>query len=157
MKTSRWIAIAGVVATTAGVPAALHASGERAAANARLTAALTPREVVRKPVFKKRFRIPTGRFTATLVNPTAERPTLRWRLTYTKLTAMAFSAHIHRGKPRRIGAIIINLCGPCRTGQRGSLRISKYAAKSIMTRTAYVEVHTKENLKGELRGQIKLG
>ena len=154
MRKWRWIALVAVVTIPAAVPAALNASADSASATTRtLTATLTNRDVVRRPVVK---RATTGRFTATLVNPTARRPTLRWRLTYTKLRSMAFAAHIHRGKARRNGPIATNLCGPCRSGQRGSTRITRYAARAILSRTAYVEVHTKTNLLGELRGQISL-
>ena len=69
---------------------------------------------------------------------------------------MAFAAHIHRGRPRRNGPIVTNLCGPCRSGQRGSTQITRYAARSILAGLGYVEIHTKTNLLGEMRGQIRL-
>ena len=96
-----------------------------------------------------------GAFTATVTeNGTAR--TLRWKLTFQGLSGKAMAAHIHKGKAGVAGAVIVPLCGPCRTGQTGQLKISTNAADALERGLAYVNVHTTKNAGGEIRGQVKL-
>ena len=66
------------------------------------------------------------------------------------------AAHLHKGKPGVAGAVIVPLCGPCRSGQTGQVRVSHDTADVLEQGRAYVNVHTTRNAAGEIRGQVKL-
>jgi hypothetical protein len=96
-----------------------------------------------------------GTFTATAVELQNARARLSWRLTFTKLTGRAAAAHIHIGKAGKAGGVMAGLCGPCRSGQRGTVTITQRQLRTIRAGGAYVNVHTARNAAGELRGQLK--
>jgi hypothetical protein len=96
-----------------------------------------------------------GAFTATVTSSGSTR-TIRWKLTFTGLSGKATAAHIHKGKPGVAGAVVVPLCGPCRNGQTGQVKVSKDTADLLEHGRAYVNVHTVKNAAGEIRGQIKL-
>lgn len=81
---------------------------------------------------------------------------LTWHLTYANLTGRATGAHIHLGKPGTAGPVTAALCGPCKTGQRGSVVLKPAAWKAVLTGGAYVNVHTAKHAAGEIRGQLRL-
>jgi Cu/Zn superoxide dismutase len=96
-----------------------------------------------------------GTFTASYVeNSTGA--VLTWTLNYSRLTGNALAAHIHKGKKGVAGAVIVPLCGPCKNGQKGTAKISKAVISALESGGAYVNVHTKKNQAGEIRGQIKV-
>ena len=97
-----------------------------------------------------------GLFSAGLTKKAAG-GTLAWRLTFHGLTGGAIAAHVHMGKPGKAGPVAVALCGPCRTGQRGSAKINTRTVKALLGGTAYVNVHTAKNPGGEIRGQIAKG
>ena len=95
-----------------------------------------------------------GRLTGTST-ATGTGATLRWRLTFKGLTGEAVAAHVHEGRPGQNGRILARLCAPCRTGASGTVEVSGHPARTALNRNnAYVEIHTKRNPKGELRGSI---
>ena len=96
-----------------------------------------------------------GVFTATVTESGSTR-TLSWKLTFRGLSGKAVAAHIHKGKAGVAGAVIVPLCGPCKTGQTGKVRVSNDTADVLERGGAYVNVHTAKNAAGEIRGQIKL-
>jgi hypothetical protein len=81
--------------------------------------------------------------------------TIAWTLSFKNLTGRAAAAHIHRGKVGKAGPVLVSLCGPCRSGQKGKAKISKAVAAAIKSGGTYVNVHTARNAAGEIRGQIK--
>ncbi len=83
--------------------------------------------------------------------------TLAWRLTFHGLTGKAIAAHVHFGKRGKAGPIAVALCGPCRSGQRGSAKLNARTVSALLGGGAYVNVHTPKNPAGEIRGQIKKG
>jgi hypothetical protein len=91
----------------------------------------------------------TGRFTADLVGNR-----LTWRLTFSKLTGPAAAAHIHVGAKGKSGAVLVALCGPCRSGRKGTVKLSPMATRDIEKGLAYVNVHTAKYPEGEIRGQL---
>jgi hypothetical protein len=112
---------------------------------------------------KSRFEVPkpagvpaaaTGRFTGTAVEQENDRARLTWRLTFSKLSGRALAAHIHIGKAGKAGGVMVGLCGPCRTGQRGTATITHTQFATIRAGRAYVNVHTAKNQAGEIRGQL---
>jgi hypothetical protein len=106
-----------------------------------------PRQVVPTPAA-------TGRFTATLTDISETQRRLVWRLTFAHLSGAALAAHIHRGARGVSGPIVIPLCGPCRSGAHGSIVVRDPLASALDEGGMYVNVHTKTNPAGEIRGQL---
>jgi hypothetical protein len=96
-----------------------------------------------------------GTFTATVVE-SATGVSLRWKLTFSRLSGKVAAAHIHRGGRGAAGPVLVGLCGPCTSGKTGRAVITKAVSELIERGRAYVNVHTAKNAKGELRGQVKL-
>lgn len=83
--------------------------------------------------------------------------TLKWKLTFAKLTGPAMQAHIHRAAKGKPGAIVVPLCAPCKNGQTGTSTISSALLKDFAKHLLYVNVHTAKNPNGEIRGQLAKG
>ncbi len=139
------------------IGAALFVAGLAIAAQQRDTYRLTAN-------LKARFEVPkpqsvpagaTGLFSGTAAEQANDRARLTWRLTFSKLSGRATAAHIHAGRVGRAGGVIVALCGPCRNGQRGATSISHAQLRSIRAGRTYVNVHTRANAAGEIRGQVK--
>src|SRR5581483_3234556 len=96
-----------------------------------------------------------GSFTGTYVE-NGKGATLTWKLTFGGLTGPALQAHIHMGKPGQSGNVIVPLCAPCKSGQTGKVKINETVINALEKGKAYVNVHTKKNLPGEIRGQVKV-
>jgi CHRD domain-containing protein len=90
-----------------------------------------------------------GAFTATLSGST-----LKWKLSFGHLTGAATAAHIHMGAKGKAGPVIVPLCGPCKSGVNGTVKVSAAVIKAIEGGGAYVNVHTAKNPNGEIRGQV---
>lgn len=97
----------------------------------------------------------SGLLTAT-VTESGSSITLAWKLTFEGLTGRAVAAHLHKGAKGKAGPVLVALCGPCRSGQTGRLKLSESASSAIEKGGAYVNVHTPRNAAGEIRGQLKL-
>jgi hypothetical protein len=91
-----------------------------------------------------------GTFTGTLKGNK-----LTFKLTFSGLSGPASAAHIHLGKPGKPGAVLVPLCGPCRSGVSKTMTVSKKAHDAIERNGTYVNVHTAKNAAGEIRGQVK--
>jgi hypothetical protein len=118
-----------------------------------LKASLSARAEVPRPT-----GVPAGA-TGTLTGRAVElvpggRARVTWRLTFRRLSGRAIAAHIHAGKRGRAGAVLVPLCGPCRSGQRGTATIRGAQLRTIRAGNAYVDVHTARNEAGEIRGQL---
>ena len=119
-----------------------------AATGATLTAAKE------RPKPKGNVKRARGTFTAT-VKKEGDQGVVTWRLTFSRLTGRGIAAHIHRGAPGRAGPVIVPLCAPCRTGARGRVTVSAAVLNALETGRAYVNVHTRKNQAGEIRGQLR--
>jgi uncharacterized cupredoxin-like copper-binding protein len=131
MKGKLTVALAGAAATPTRYTAKLNASQERPRPQATPAAA-------------------SGTFTATLSGKT-----LKWKLTFAHLTGAARAAHIHLGATRTSGAVLVPLCGPCKAQTSGTRKITTSTIRAMAAGKTYVNVHTKKNPKGEIRGQIR--
>jgi hypothetical protein len=122
------------------------------AITATISTALSSRQEVPRP--KGNVKRATGSFTATLakLGPTG---TVAWRLRFSKLTGRAIAAHIHVGRVGRAGPVAVALCGPCRSGQRGTANLTAATLAALQAGRGYVNVHTPKNPGGEIRGQIR--
>ncbi len=83
--------------------------------------------------------------------------TVSWRLTFLGLTGKAAAAHIHLAKPGKAGPVAVALCGPCRSGIRGTAKVNARTRAALLGGGAYVNVHTAKNPAGEIRAQILKG
>ena len=119
-----------------------------AATGATLTAAKE------RPRPKGNVRRARGTFTATVKRQGTE-AVITWRLTFSRLTGRGIAAHIHRGAPGRAGPVIVPLCAPCRSGARGQVTVGAAVLNALETGRAYVNVHTRKNQAGEIRGQLR--
>jgi len=117
------------------------------------TAALNSRQTVPRA---KGTKVASGAFTGTLKVETKYNGILTWKLTYKRLTGRALSAHVHLGAVGKPGKVITPLCAPCKSGAHGRAALSRAVTAAIASGKTYVNVHTKKNPAGEIRGQIKI-
>jgi hypothetical protein len=122
------------VAVVANVKSALRAAQER-------------------PKPKGSVRRAKGTFTATITR-SGTTGVIAWQLTFSKLTGRATAAHIHSGVRGKAGPVIVPLCAPCRSGARGRATVDASVLDALEAGRAYVNVHTRKNPQGEIRGQI---
>jgi hypothetical protein len=122
------------VSTVANVRTALRASQER-------------------PRPKGKVRLARATFTATVMK-SGSSAVVTWRLTFSRLTGRAVAAHIHSGVRGKAGPVIVPLCAPCRSGARGRATVDETVLSALEAGRAYVNVHTKRNPRGEVRGQV---
>jgi hypothetical protein len=97
----------------------------------------------------------TGVFTAKAVELANDKARVTWKLTFSHLSGKAIAAHIHLGKTGKAGPVALALCGPCRSGQKGSGLLTHAQFAKVEAGAAYVNVHTAKNAGGEIRGQLK--
>jgi hypothetical protein len=155
MRTLKWVVGAAVMTTlfTAGTLAGLSGvtRGEESAATVSLKATLNAAQEVPKP--RTGAGAAGGTFAAGLVR-SATGGKLSWRLTFKGLSGPAVASHVHLGKRGTPGAVAVTLCGPCRSGVRGTAKLNLKTVRALLAGTAYVNVHTKRNPAGEIRGQV---
>ena len=137
---------------TAGVWTGLSGAGQgvQGATNMSLTAKLDASQEVPKPSEGTGAR---GTFTAGLVRSSSG-GNLSWRLIFSGLSGKATASHIHLGRRGKAGAVAVPLCGPCRSGARGTAKLNGKTVTALLGGTAYVNVHTAKNAAGEIRGQV---
>lgn len=126
--------IRGQVAAVAAVKTTLRASQER-------------------PKPKGKLANAKGSFTATVAR-TGSSGVITWRLTFRKLSGPAIAAHIHSGARGKAGPVIVPLCAPCRSGAHGKATVDSSVLDALESGKTYVNVHTKKNPAGEIRGQL---
>ena len=144
-----------VALLAAGAVCALAAAAlSLAAARSTIwTAALSSGQEVPKQVVRNTAA--HGLFKATLTGTT-----LKWKLTYAKLTGPATAAHIHMAPKGKPGSVVVPLCGPtpkCTSGMTGSATLSTSVISAFKKHLLYVNVHTEKNPNGEIRGQLARG
>jgi hypothetical protein len=113
----------------------------------------TLRAAQERPKPKGKVRRARGTFKAT-VTRSGDSGVITWRLTFSRLTGRAIAAHIHSGARGKAGPVIVPLCSPCRSGARGRATVDASVLDSLESGRSYVNVHTKKNAAGEIRGQI---
>jgi hypothetical protein len=106
-----------------------------------------------RPRPKGKVRRATGTFTATITR-SGSSGTISWRLTFSRLTGRGVAAHIHSGARGKSGPVIVPLCAPCRSGTRGTKTVDASVLNALESGRTYVNVHTKKNPAGEIRGQL---
>jgi hypothetical protein len=101
----------------------------------------------------------SGVFSGTLTM-VGRKGTFLWKLSFKNLSGRAMAAQVQLGAPGRSGPVAIPLCRRCTVGAHGSYT-GPIGANAALVRAlthggAYVNVLTKKNPKGEIRGQIKV-
>jgi hypothetical protein len=155
--------IAATAAVVVGVAAGLAAAGGSGVSGTREATKVEPGSYRIKTTLSTKLEVPrpkgttkgTGTFTGTLKVVRANKATLSWKLTFARLSGPAIAAHVHLGAPGKAGKVVVPLCGPCRSGRGGTKSVSAAAAAAMIAGKAYVNVHTKANPKGEIRGTVK--
>ena len=138
--------VVGAAAVVLGVGALAFASGTSTVWTAPLSSG---QEIPKQAVKDANAH---GLFKATLSGTT-----LKWKLTFSKLTGPATAAHIHMAKKGVAGAVVVPLCAPCTSGQTGSATLSAAVTTAFKKHLLYVNVHTAKNPAGEIRGQLAVG
>jgi hypothetical protein len=126
-----------------------------AVGTARLTAQMDARQVVpSKP--KGNVAHATGTLTGALIGSGGAPWKLSWHVSYRGLDNPALViADIHYGKPGKFGPIIVRLCGPCKSGQKGIIKVRSTWVPAIRSGSSFITLITGKNPNGEIRGQIK--
>jgi hypothetical protein len=94
-----------------------------------------------------------GSFSGTLTKSDSG-TVLNWQLSFGGLTGDAIAAHIHIADRGSAGPVVVPLCSPCTSGATGTANINATVLEAIQNDRAYVNVHTKTNPAGEVRGQV---
>lgn len=92
-----------------------------------------------------------------LFKGTLSRTTLKWKLTFAKLTGPATMAHIHMAARGKVGDPVVTLCTPCTSGVTGTATLTAAEVSALKKHLLYVNVHTDKNPAGEIRGQLAVG
>ena len=145
--TSGALAVTVIVALAMAVAALASSSSRPLATTTKKTnetyrAGLSAGAEVPKPTGTKSGA--AGSFKLSLIEAN-DTYSIAWTLTFKNLTGKAIAAHIHKGKAGKAGPVLIALCGPCRSGQKGKARVSKSVSSAIENGSAYVNVHTSKN------------
>ena len=106
-----------------------------------------------RPKPKGKLNRAKGTFTAT-VSRSGSTGVITWTLTFSKLSGKATAAHIHAGARGKAGPVIVPLCAPCRSGAHGRTTVNESVLNALESGRTYVNVHTKKNPAGEIRGQL---
>jgi hypothetical protein len=120
----------------------------------KVSATLTVKQEVPKQVVKAPNA--TGGFSGSYVEH-GKTATLKWKLTYSRLSGPATAAHIHLGARGVAGNVIVPLCAAnCHSGMTGKSPITSKIIAQMKAGKTYVNVHTAKNQAGEIRGQVKV-
>jgi Cu/Zn superoxide dismutase len=106
-----------------------------------------------RPKPKGAVRRAKGAFSVTITKR-GSTAVLVWRLTFSRLTGKAVAAHIHSGARGKAGPVIVPLCAPCKNGARGRATVGASVLDALQSGRTYVNVHTRKNPAGEIRGQL---
>ena len=134
--------------TAAAALAAVGLAGGAPNAVTKLGAKLTAAQELPRPAGAARA---TGAFQA-VMRPNGQ---FSWSLTYRYLTGSAVAAHVHIGRRGKVGPPIVTLCTQCGFSAAGTTLIPRKFRGAVLYGGAYVNVHTRKNAKGEIRGQIR--
>lgn len=146
MKQATYVLATLLAVVAAGSAIAAPTDGTRSTKTTKLTAFLTVNQSIPAP----KGAHGTGTFTATVTGTT-----IKWRMTFKGMTGAVGAAHIHAALAGKANpAPAVALCGPCKSGQSGSVTASAAVLKQILGGGTYVNLHTQANAAGEIRGQI---
>jgi CHRD domain-containing protein len=79
---------------------------------------------------------------------------LQFKLTFNKLSGPATGAHIGYGKKGKPGNFSLAICAPCPNPTVNTLGLNPALTQAFKSGLLYVEVVTRKNPNGEIRGQL---
>ena len=79
---------------------------------------------------------------------------LSWTLTFSHLTGRPTVTGLNKGVRGVNGAAFKTLCRGCSSGAHGMVMLTASQLDTLKRGGAYVNIHTKRNSYGEIRGQI---
>jgi hypothetical protein len=100
----------------------------------------------------------SGTGTANLTYNSATR-VVTWSITYSGLSSDATMAHFHDGAEGKNGKVVVWLSKkgqPVSSPITGQAKLTAAQAKQFTSGSWYINVHTKNNPAGEIRGQVVL-
>jgi hypothetical protein len=150
-RTASALAVAAVVATFA-VANAASANAPRLHATLDAHHVITPKNEPWKPPAS--VANAHGTLTGTLGGSSGRR--LSWRITYSGLGSSPVKiADVHFGPAKQFGPILFRLCNPCKSGQRGTKKLTRDQIQTIKAGMAWVTVITGKYPNGVIRGTIR--
>jgi hypothetical protein len=127
-------------------------------ADRQFQASLDPRQVV-SPAGPPTSNVPAGLNSASgmftgVLDTRSKR--LSWHLTYTGLGRPAVAiADIHYGKRGQFGALLVRLCGPCRSSSpSGVAQVPPARVPALESGASWVTLITESYPNGAIRGQV---
>ncbi len=157
------VALACLVAATAALADGYYGNGATSQSTARTQSTASKETYSFKATLNSGQEVPHPKAPAgaagTFVAKSTESGStvsFHWVLKFHGLSGKAMAAHVHLGKKGKSGAVLVPLCGPCRNGQSGTVKIKSSVEDSLEKGLTYVNVHTAKNPAGEIRGQVKL-
>jgi hypothetical protein len=139
------------VAVVAALVVAAGAQAARNDSTLKITAKLNASTEAPRPNVD--VRNAGGAFAATLT-PTKKGYTMDWRISFSKLSGPASSAYVHMGAKGKFGPALFYLCSPCKPGAHGTAYASPSEVDMMVGGKTYVNIRTKKNPSGEIRGQL---
>jgi len=80
---------------------------------------------------------------------------LSWKLTYSGLSGPATAAHFHGpAEPGKNAGVAVPIANAGTSPAEGSATLTDAQAADLMAGKYYVNIHTKDNTGGEIRGQV---
>jgi hypothetical protein len=90
-----------------------------------------------------------GRFTASVTGKT-----IHWTLTFSHLTSVPTATTMNKGVRGSNGLAFRTICRQCRSTVHGTFVLTASQLKALSSGHIYVNIHTRTNPYGEIRGQI---
>jgi Cu/Zn superoxide dismutase len=143
--------LAGAVGLVLGLVIAGAAGARSQATRIQIVATMVAGDETPTP--KGEVASARGSFTGTLTKSESG-AVLNWQLSFGSLTGDAIAAHIHIADRGTAGPVVVPLCSPCTSGATGTANVNATVLEAIQNDRAYVNVHTKTNPAGEVRGQV---
>src|SRR5262249_34325442 len=146
----------GLGAVALAAPAGASAGPSSTARNFRMTATMTPQQVV--TVKSKPWHVPPAlRKAKAALNGVmpANGSQISCKLTYSNLgNPSLVIADIHLGKPGQFGPILVRLCSKCHSGQTGVTKLKAGISSQMTTANSYVTLITDKYPNGVVRGLL---
>ncbi len=150
--TQGYLLASSLVAALVVVLPANALGGSGAVGNIKVKATLdASREV---PAQTHKVANATGVLSGTLTK-TKKGYSFDWHLTYSKTSGTATFTNVQNTpSAKQHGTVIMFLCGPCKSGAKGTIYASPGEVSLLMGGKLYVNLTTKHNPAGEIRGQL---
>lgn len=137
-------------------PAGSSAGPSTVAKNFRMSATMTPQQVV--TLQSKPWKVPAsvknakGSLSGLMPSNGSQ---ISWKITFSGVGSPSVkAAEIHLGKPGQFGPVLAKLCSPCRSGAHGVTKLMPGQSSQMSTGNAYVTLTTSKYPLGVVRGLL---